>query len=401
MKRIGRTAGGACAALFLGLATTHGIRAQPAAPPRIAPRPSSQWSREARDALAAFAPVDMPNLAATYANHPELAAALLPHLRYLLTDSTLPARGRDLLALRTAWLTRSDYLWAHAAAAARRDGLTGGELERVARGPDAAGWMPFDAALLRAADELHVDAFVSDATWAALSARYDLRQMIDAVDTVGALTMHAGAANSLDVPIEPSATARPPAGLSRAAAAERTNERLIGARPRIPPVQPKDGARASANVFNTFVRNPRADRLRGAVNAHVNSRSTLSPLQRELLLVRIGVLCRAEYEYAAHLRVGRRVGMTDEDVALILAGPERGKGDPVKLALLRAVDELHGDDAVSASTWRRLAETLDTRQLLDVLIAVGAYRSGSMLINSAGVQLDASMAEFRFPPSMR
>ena len=51
-------------------------------------------------------------------------------------------------------------------------------------------------------------------------------------------------------------------------------------------------------------------------------------------------------------------------------------------------------------TWA-LAKGLDTRQLLDMLIAVGGYRATSMAINSAGVQLDANMADFRFPPSLR
>ena len=35
------------------------------------------------------------------------------------------------------------------------------------------------------------------------------------------------------------------------------------------------------------------------------------------------------------------------------------------------------------------------------MIAVGGYRSTSMLINTAGVQLDANMADVRFPPSLR
>jgi hypothetical protein len=39
--------------------------------------------------------------------------------------------------------------------------------------------------------------------------------------------------------------------------------------------------------------------------------------------------------------------------------------------------------------------------MIDVLGSVGGYRSTSMLINSAGVQLDASMADFRFPPELR
>ena len=116
--------------------------------------------------------------------------------------------------------------------------------------------------------------------------------------------------------------------------------------------------------------------------------------------MRIGVLCRSEYEYAAHNRVGRRAGMTDADIDRILRGPGSG-GDPLEDALLRATDELHERDVISAETWATLAKALDTRQLFDVLISVGGYRSTSMLINTAGVQLDANMADFRFPPSLR
>ena len=39
--------------------------------------------------------------------------------------------------------------------------------------------------------------------------------------------------------------------------------------------------------------------------------------------------------------------------------------------------------------------------MLDVLFAVGGYRSNSILISTAGVQLDANMADFRFPPELR
>ena len=93
--------------------------------------------------------------------------------------------------------------------------------------------------------------------------------------------------------------------------------------------------------------------------------------------------------------------MTDADVARILAGPGSGGGDPLDTALLRAADELFENDVVSNETWAALATGLDTRRLFDVLITVGGYRWNSMLISSAGVQLDANMADFRFPPSLR
>lgn len=386
----------ACAAL----APTLGASAEPSPGPRIAPVAESEWADEVQASARAFAPVGMGNLVATYANYPALAAVLLPHLHYIWTGSTLPERDRALLSLRALWLARADYLWAHRAALARSEGLTVADIDRVARGPDASGWSPFESTLLRAADELFVDSFISDATWAALGARYDLPQLIDTIDTVGALIMHAGAVGSLRIAIEPGVEARRPAGIPYRIAAERTNLRLVGKAPRIPPEIPED-ATFAANVFYTFRHYPPADSVLGAINTHVTGRSTLDPLYREFLLVRIGTLCRSEYEFAAHLRAGRRAGMTDEDLALILAGPENGTGEAIKLALLEATNELYRDTAIGDATWAALAARLDTRQLLDVLIAVGGYRSTSMLINSAGVQLDDNMADFRFPPSLR
>ena len=385
-----------------------------AAGPRVPPVPEHQRTAEQQSLAAQFASSGMPNAVATYLNHASLAEHILPYERYASSDSTLPPRHRALLALRTAWLTRSNYLWAHKAAAGRRDGITSDELRRIAQGPDAAGWEAFEATLLRATDELHVDSFISDATWQALSARYNTNQLIDVIDGVGAYTMHAGALNSLGVEIEADVHDRLPTGIPYRIAATRTNIRLTGKDPRIPPLDPKawtpeqrkrfdpngTGQRA-ANVFVTFVRNPPGDRLRGGVTGHILNSTTLAVRQRELLLMRIGVLCRSEYEWAAHSRLGRRAGMTDADVDRIVAGPDSASGDPIEVAMLRATDELYRDDVISESTWATLAKTLNTKQLLDLLVAVGGYRGVSMAINSAGVQLDANMTDFRFPPSLR
>ena len=385
-----------------------------AAGPRVPPVPEHQRTAEQQSLEAQFASSGMPNAVATYLNHASLAEHILPYERYASSDSTLPPRHRALLALRTAWLTRSNYLWAHKAAAGRRDGITSDELRSIAQGPDAAGWEAFEATLLRATDELHVDSFISDATWQALSARYNTNQLIDVIDGVGAFTMHAGALNSLGVEIEADVHDRLPTGIPYRIAATRTNIRLTGKDPRIPPLDPKEwtpeqrkrfdpngtGQRA-ANVFVTFVRNPPGDRLRGGVTGHILNSTTLAVRQRELLLMRIGVLCRSEYEWAAHSRLGRRAGMTDADVDRIVAGPDSASGDPIEVAMLRATDELYRDDVISESTWATLARTLNTKQLLDLLVAVGGYRGVSMAINSAGVQLDANMTDFRFPPSLR
>jgi alkylhydroperoxidase family enzyme len=371
-----------------------------ASPPRFSPVAETQRTSEQQAIVQEYASLRMPSYVATLLNYPQLSR-LLGHVVYVTTQSGLPPRDRALLALRTAGLTRSAYLWGHLVPLARADGLTEDDLARIARGPDAPGLNPFEQTLLRAADELHVDSFISDATWTALSTRYDVNQLVDVIDTAGTLTMHAGVINSVRVEVEHDVKDRLPS-TPFTAAAKRTNIRLEGRGARIPPREQTDGRAATANLFRTFNLNPAADRTRGMMNQQVNNTNSLPPRQRELLLMRIGVLCRSEYEYAAHHRVGVRAGLTDADVAHIIAGPGSGGGEPLDDTLLHAADELFENDVISNGTWDALAKGgLDMKQLFDVIITVDGYRWNSMLISSAGVQLDENMADFRLPPSLR
>lgn len=88
--------------------------------------------------------------------------------------------------------------------AAQRAGLSDAEILRVSKGPSAAGWSGKDVLLLRAADELHKDYFISDATWQALkAANYSDQQLVDIIFTVGQYTMVSMFLNSAGVQLEP------------------------------------------------------------------------------------------------------------------------------------------------------------------------------------------------------
>ena len=119
--------------------------------PRVGAVPESSWTDEQRAIAAQFASSGMTTAIATYLHFPTLAQALLAHEQYISNESTLPARHRLVLGLRTAWLTRSNYLWSHRAAAARRAGFSADEITRIAQAPDAKWPDAFEAMLLRAA----------------------------------------------------------------------------------------------------------------------------------------------------------------------------------------------------------------------------------------------------------
>ena len=114
-------------------------------------------------------------------------------------NTILPVRERELLILRTAWLSRGDYIWGRHDVIGKEAGLTAEEIARVTEGPEAAGWSEFDATVLRVADELHTTRFVSDETWNALGASYSDDQRREAVQIVGSYTQLAMFQNSLGV----------------------------------------------------------------------------------------------------------------------------------------------------------------------------------------------------------
>src|SRR5262245_42772384 len=163
-----------------------GARPTPPAKPRIAPLPEAQWTDEHRRRIAVFlGPGERPgNSFRTLLHAPELVDRTLTFHTYITRDSSLSPRVRELLALRTAWLHGSDVLWRERAPFARRAGFTNEDFRKVAVGPSAPGWDPFEANLLRMADQLFRNSFVNDAVYDTIAARYDTCQVMDAGLTV-------------------------------------------------------------------------------------------------------------------------------------------------------------------------------------------------------------------------
>jgi 4-carboxymuconolactone decarboxylase len=179
--------------------------------PRLPPVTPEEADGETQAVFARLAPyADAHNrVFGTLMWHPQLAEAYMPFSDLLKNSGELPVRHRRLAILRTAWNCGADYQWVAHARLARGDGMTDAELARIAAGPDAAGWDDIERAVLRAADELHLDRCVSDATWAALSARYDGRRLLELVVLVGNYELIAMLTNSARIAPEEPAGALP------------------------------------------------------------------------------------------------------------------------------------------------------------------------------------------------
>jgi alkylhydroperoxidase family enzyme len=135
---------------------------------------------------------------------PEAGAVHLPaDVAYRLNVPEREPRHREMLILRTGWDCQSEYEWAQHVGRVGRAREHGLDPVKIAQGPAATGWDPFESTILHAVDELYRDTGISDATWQALSAKYDAASMIAAVFSASSYRATSMALNAFGVQLEP------------------------------------------------------------------------------------------------------------------------------------------------------------------------------------------------------
>lgn len=177
--------------------------------PRIPPLEPSEWTEEVRDL---FAVMDGPEgrengpsreIMHYLAQHPVLSARFMAFGRHILFDSILSDHVRELVTLYIAWTTKSDYEWVSHVTFGLHIGLTEADIEAVKQGPDSPHWSEFDRNLLRAVDQLRDSYNLDDELWASLSKKFDQREMIELVYTIGNYLLFSAVLNSFRIPLEP------------------------------------------------------------------------------------------------------------------------------------------------------------------------------------------------------
>jgi 4-carboxymuconolactone decarboxylase len=167
--------------------------------------------------------------------------------------------------------------------------------------------------------------------------------------------------------------------------------------------QPEAGTQQAAprvvNALGLLMRYPALAKAFLTFNRHLLFNSSLSDRIRELLILRIAWLRRAEYEWAQHVLLAQRAGLSKEEIEAVKEGPRSVVWAPLDAALLAAVDELHADAFVTDTTWDALAAGLDQRQLMDLVFTVGAYDLLAMAFNTFGLELDPGLEGFGKPSS--
>lgn len=140
------------------------------------------------------------------------------------------------------------------------------------------------------------------------------------------------------------------------------------------------------NIFLTLGRHPRLFRAWLRFAGRLMPRGELPRTETELVILRVAHNCDSEYERAQHVRIGRRVGLTNEQIERVADGPDAEGWSEHERALLRASDELHADRVISQATWSELAAHYSERELIEICMLIGHYEMLAMVLASLRVR---------------
>jgi AhpD family alkylhydroperoxidase len=109
----------------------------------------------------------------------------------------------------------------------------------------------------------------------------------------------------------------------------------------------------------------------------------------ELVILRVAHNCACDYEWGHHERLGRRAGLSPDEIQRVRAGAGAEGWSPRQGLLLRAADELHSDRAMSDELWAGLRPLLSDEELIELCLLIGHYEMLAMTLNTLRVAPEA------------
>ena len=157
---------------------------------------------------------------------------------------------------------------------------------------------------------------------------------------------------------------------------------------------PEEDRQPGTNLLGTLARHPSLAMAFLSFNRHLLANSTLSVRQRELMVLRVASLRRSDYEWAQHVILADRAGITADEIARVDEGPDAPGWSPVDRALLTATDELIDEGTVGDETWSTLSGEFDEQQLMDIVFTVGCYAMLATALRSFDVQPEPGLVPY-------
>ena len=144
------------------------------------------------------------------------------------------------------------------------------------------------------------------------------------------------------------------------------------------------------NLYRVLAHSPRAARSLNTLARFIRDGSQLDPRLRELAVLQVSYMSRSAWGFSHHVRIGREVGVSDEEIRAVAeeTAGRPSKLEPLAKAVLRAAREMTLDLTVSDETFAALRQDLDNERLTDLMVTISFYNGLVRLLESMQVDVE-------------
>jgi alkylhydroperoxidase family enzyme len=147
------------------------------------------------------------------------------------------------------------------------------------------------------------------------------------------------------------------------------------------------GKNRNANIFRMMAHSPSYLEQYCRLGGAIRSRGELDPVVRELAITRTGILCEAPYEVVAHKRIGKNVGVTDEQNEALENWQPATCFNEVQRAALAFADEIVRLRRPTDATFSAIRSKLTPGALVELQLAVGFYIMTSKFLETFDIDM--------------
>jgi len=157
------------------------------------------------------------------------------------------------------------------------------------------------------------------------------------------------------------------------------------------------------NLYRVLAHSPRAARSLNTLARFIRDGSRLDPRLRELAILQVSYLTRSAWGYSHHVRIGREIGLSDDEIRAVADETEGGPTalDPLARTVLKAAREMTLDLAVTDTTFAALRRGLDNERLTDLAVTISFYNGLVRLLEAMQVDVEEDylpyLEEFPLP----
>jgi len=114
----------------------------------------------------------------------------------------------------------------------------------------------------------------------------------------------------------------------------------------------------------------------------IRNRNSLSPAIREMIILRVAVLNRANYEFDAHAPHAIKAGMSQEKIESLKDSKISDVFDEKECLILKLTDVMTQDIQVPDTVFDQVRPYFNDQEILELVATISAYNMVSRLLNA-------------------